>query len=920
MASATTTSCSSRNIRSVASFAALLFALACLGNGSYTAAQPSNPSTPPCRFLDDAPPLDVEIPSVLTHKKLSFLGVAAKVHRKATASGSKPRLRFLRYSSTPTVDVTRGGILVSAEGSGCDVSVVDSILSSSAPSRSTPRRLLAASAVAAGFLSSHKLGMLIAVLCLSSPSLVPGSAFAEAASSSTCTPSMEIVLEAPPYYLGSVEECLRSVSNPDHCPEPFPEFPICGADDRELAAPACKLAVVGAGTGGLYTAYRLVEEGVFEGSDICIFEATDRVGGRIYSLRGFGPEGDISVDAGAYRTWPDYTPTTHALITEVLGFDVECYDEDDPCTKFNIVGETGEKIGFASFVEELMSRLIEKGACFFPRHNLVSVAHNNDDAETDGYASNTLTFSNGVKTRATHGTILNVPQRALLEILRESKDLFSSSSSSPSSIASGTNLDRSAREEEKRTYDSLHSVQTEIVTKLYLYYEDAWWYKLGLTQGDFSLPGDARSMLLEGRYHDGHVKCEATDDGDEKCYGFLLAVYAHDFSGTKAQYFRRFQRDRPEPVTILSDTNPEEEDFLRHAHERLVDYHVYGEDNARLLNASAYSPFQFRKIIESSPPPTFAVLANWNTAAFGAGGGWHHWTDTANAEKAMKPLNPLGIHVVNEAFSKIQGWAEGSLLLADEILEEHYGVARPWSFEVPQSIFYLAQTSSEECVAGDDAGSGQSGGSSSSGGAGPVAGELDLCFAAGSLVEMANGNLVPIEDVEEGDSVATGVGGKIGLVTEKLVHPVRMKEAKKTAWGAPYRTRRWSDVVVVPTEHGDLVGTPDHPVLLGNSSEWMELGDALERNLLAVGARRVSRDVDIFYNLEIDGHKVYKDDGRQAQQSPHSYVVNGVVASGLGDNPLLNRLFPRQRVFLEEQSKHHHDIDLISATSIVDKT
>ena len=55
---------------------------------------------------------------------------------------------------------------------------------------------------------------------------------------------------------------------------------------------------MGAGTGGLYTAMRLIETNKVNGSGVCIFEATDRVGGRIYSLRGMGPNKDLSVDAG----------------------------------------------------------------------------------------------------------------------------------------------------------------------------------------------------------------------------------------------------------------------------------------------------------------------------------------------------------------------------------------------------------------------------------------------------------------------------------------------------------------------------------------------------------------------------------------------------------------------------------------------
>lgn len=274
-------------VRSI--FIALL--ISCFGQIPSAAAQTSFQSS--CAFLSDAPILDVEIPSLL--HKLQFLGVDAKVYRQTPASGSKPKLRFVRYSSTPTVDVKDGVISISAEENNCSVT---NAASSSSPGFSTGLlKTFTTSAIAAGLLSSNRSGpssfMGLLLVALHS---FPKSALAD------CTPSMEIILEAAPYYLGSVDECLRSVSNADHCPEPFPQFPQC----TDLA-PTCKLAVVGAGTGGLYTAYRLVEEGVFEGSDICIFEATDRVGGRLYSLRGFGPEGDISVDAGGYRTWPDYT-------------------------------------------------------------------------------------------------------------------------------------------------------------------------------------------------------------------------------------------------------------------------------------------------------------------------------------------------------------------------------------------------------------------------------------------------------------------------------------------------------------------------------------------------------------------------------------------------------------------------------------
>jgi len=268
----------------------------------------------------------------------------------------------------------------------------------------------------------------------------------------------------------------------------------------------------------------------------------------------------------------------------------------------------------------MMSRLVDAGACFFPRHELTSLVHNND-------GSNTLIFANGVVASDVPQVILNIPQRPLLKIIRKS------------SIPFGSEI------EERELYKAAHSVQTEIVTKLYLYYEDVWWHRLNLYNGDFEAAGDAQNMLLKGRYHDGHIECDTND----KCHGFLLAVYAHDLGGNKAQFFRRYQRDRPNPVTIISNTDTEGAAFLKHAHDRLKEYHLYDVVNA------TYTGFEAQQVFDTADEPTFAVLATWNIATFGAGGGWHRWTDVEEVEKATKPLNNYNIHVINEAYSKLQG-------------------------------------------------------------------------------------------------------------------------------------------------------------------------------------------------------------------------------------------------------------------------
>jgi len=47
----------------------------------------------------------------------------------------------------------------------------------------------------------------------------------------------------------------------------------------------CKVVIVGGGIGGAYAAWRMaVDSGKVEGEDVCLFEASDRFGGRIRTV------------------------------------------------------------------------------------------------------------------------------------------------------------------------------------------------------------------------------------------------------------------------------------------------------------------------------------------------------------------------------------------------------------------------------------------------------------------------------------------------------------------------------------------------------------------------------------------------------------------------------------------------------------
>lgn len=809
-----------------------------------------------CPFLTGVDPIEKE----LANLKLKFVGVKPIVKR--TPADGPSKIVITKYSHVPSMEVVNDALIVSygscanTAGSGIygiakDGDTNDQTSNDQSSKDDTkgeascallgmPCQSILARTVAtiAAVKRSPALGLTAGILAVVT-------AQAQTTENGACDAVMEVEIHTngggdsymPSQKPGTLGHCKKAGLGPEWpCPTAFPTFPV--AQDTNN----CEVVVVGGGTGGLYTALRLVDENKVSGSNVCVFEATDRVGGRLFSLRGLGPNKDLSVDAGGYRTWPKYTPVTHALITEYLKLNVACYENEDPCTKYNIADAQGNKIGFATMVERMMELLVEKGARWFPGHELVSF-----DASATSSAGGPvkLTFANGVTAMATKTTILNIPQRPLLNVIR--------SSTFPAGKAPDT-----------RTYNALHSVQTEIVTKLYLYYKNAWWYDLGFKQGDFILEGDATAMPLKGRYHDGDVRCTLVGE-EETCHGFLLAAYIHDFGGETAMYYRRFQADRREPVTIVSASTTEGKLMLDHAHDRLMQYHKY---HATMPGMSAY---EINKKLKTLEPPEFAVLATWNVGVPWAGGGWHGWTSIDYLQEAMGPLaGTTGIHVINEAFSNLQGWAEGTMMAADETLKKHFGVQPPWSFEAPAMLQVVRQTKKPEpeCGASNATSSGGGGG----GGGGGGANEDVLCFTKDARLRLANGTTIPLSHAQKGDQVWMGDGSTgPGRVTAVLKHPVHSEKL----------------VAVLKTAEGELVADPGHPIFVNGT--WMTIMDAHSQGHLAMYQSAMEmQHLETLWNLEIDGDAA-------PGESTHAYVVNGLVASGLGDNVELNLRYMRDK-------------------------
>jgi len=177
-----------------------------------------------CDFIANAPVVETTIPSF--QYSLKFLeNIDATVYRSTSSAGSLPKIKILRYSASPFIDIdsVTKEVFLSTSGSDC-------AKTSDGTVKKFHSKLGLLSTATLGFALSNGGGLSGSwTSFLFSTSLLlwytGGIGMADAAE--RCAPTMEILIEAPPYYKGSVEECLAEVENPDHCPTDFPQFPTC---------------------------------------------------------------------------------------------------------------------------------------------------------------------------------------------------------------------------------------------------------------------------------------------------------------------------------------------------------------------------------------------------------------------------------------------------------------------------------------------------------------------------------------------------------------------------------------------------------------------------------------------------------------------------------------------------------------------
>jgi len=446
----------------------------------------------------------------------------------------------------------------------------------------------------------------------------------------------------------------------------------------------CDLAVVGAGWGGAYLAWRLsVDTQTVNASSVCVFEANGRVGGRIFSVHDLPHFGDLAVDVGGYR-FQETQKLPADLVFSALKLPTTCYDYgcqggcEGSQNCYVIKDSYGNNAGYATPIERMLGEVEDAGAgtqVYFGAR-LTGIF----GAPAAGAHSTRLSLASGANVTATK-VLLNLPGNALAGLSKGSV-VF----------------------EQPKSKRLLNDVWTFGMVKVYAWYDDAWWStKLGMMEGYFgtgnasvtaanfstsalsagSAAGSAAApngkAPLLGRYHDGPQRCLVGHDtagqpvysGNKvkfgNCSGALEVYY-----GSAAKYYSALMTSPLQPLTVAV-----EEDGTAASKTLISDVH------ASLMAKHALAFVEKEIDPASVPPPKAVVLANWIADGEYTPGIGRLSTSPlpgkADQQRASvrKPAADFDVFVADQDYGYETGWAVGSLIMAEKVLQTEFNLPKP---------------------------------------------------------------------------------------------------------------------------------------------------------------------------------------------------------------------------------------------------
>ncbi|QAY77446.1 FAD-dependent oxidoreductase [Sphingosinicella sp. BN140058] len=206
---------------------------------------------------------------------------------------------------------------------------------------------------------------------------------------------------------------------------------------------------------------------------------------------------------------------------------------------------------------------------------------------------------------------------------------------------------------------SLGSVLIQSAFKLFMAYQQPWWRSLGLVAGRSVTDLPVRQIFYFGT--------EGEQSGGDPTMNSLLMASYNDIS--TVPFWKGLEIGEP----YIGPNNP----CIAESPDEAVPITPYRA--TRLMVEVANAQIATVHALPSIPMPYAAVYHTWNEDPYG--GGWHEWKAGYRLDKIMwqmlKPLPDQDVHIVGEAYSYGQGWVEGSLTTAEQMLQTHMGLTPP---------------------------------------------------------------------------------------------------------------------------------------------------------------------------------------------------------------------------------------------------
>jgi lysine 2-monooxygenase len=203
---------------------------------------------------------------------------------------------------------------------------------------------------------------------------------------------------------------------------------------------------------------------------------------------------------------------------------------------------------------------------------------------------------------------------------------------------------------------NLKSVLIQHAFKIFLAYQYPWWRSLNLWSGR-----SITDLQIRQTYYFG-VESESGGEANNS-HALLMASY-NDISTTP--YWKGFENDAPYEGTAYStqkNLTASPDDYEYQATQGMVD--------------AAHRQVLEMHNLKTLDKPYSAVFHDWSGNPFG--GGWHEWKAGYRYDQIIpqmvKPVEEDEVYIIGEAYSNNQGWVEGALETANDLINRFFNLS-----------------------------------------------------------------------------------------------------------------------------------------------------------------------------------------------------------------------------------------------------